>query len=196
MDNDQSSFNESEGMYYYNRPINTYVFIFAFALSMIIVLSSEGELTWMGFLVSILWGLLALGGGNLLWAFVGDMLHPYIHRDRDIYIDREEPAISDPTIQDSTSDELPDQVVDRAISGGRLWARGMSILEPEEESELRAYFKKRWDNDSISLGDMSPSLVSKLQERGLASNGELTTRGQRTIPYKLSYERVDGQATM
>lgn len=194
IDNEQQSFNESEGMYYYNRPINTYVFIFAFSLSMIVVLSSDGKFTWMGFFVSVLWGLLALGGGNLLWAFVGDMLHPYIHRDRGIYLDEEEPVTTDP-VSPAPNGSF-NRVVNKAISDGKLWARGMSVLEPEEESELRAYFKKRWDDESISLGSMSPSLISKLQERGLADSGELTIRGQRTIPHKSSYERVDGQVTM
>jgi hypothetical protein len=209
-----SSFSDDGGggMYYYNRPINSYLFISAFALSMIVILASDGEFTWMGLGVSILWGLFILGGGNLLWAFVGDMLHPYIHRNRYLYEEEyveDEPSqplqVSQPsrngeinTPFQNSGDEF-ERVINKVVNNGALWAKGMTKLDPEEESQLRQYFKQRWTghgNITTLPSWMMPSLVKKLQERGLASETELTTRGERIIPWGHTYQRVDGEPIM
>ena len=198
-------------MYYYNRPINAYVFIFVFALSMIIVLADEGKFTFMGVAISVLWGLVALGGGNLLWAFIGDIMQPYIHRNRDIYENdtrlpvsvpeqfRDNPPTEVTTTPFQNSGDEFERVVNKVINDGKIWARGMTPLENEEELQLRSYFKRRWTEheDDITIpNNLKPSLVTKLQERGLVNDRELTTRGQRAIPWGRTYERVDGSPTV
>lgn len=186
-------------MYYYNRPIGTYTFIAVFALSMIVTLSSDGEFTLMGFAISIFWGMVAYGGGNILWALVGDVIAPYIENNRDITEDGKDSIAqrlklpqqeSSTTIMPDTPLQTPgnnlERQINKVINDGKLWAKGMTILTSEEEEQLRLYFKRRWESpiDDVELPSfLINSLRDKLQERGLASSGELTERGKRTIPW-------------
>jgi hypothetical protein len=72
----------------------------------------------------------------------------------------------------NSGDEF-ERVINKVVNNGALWAKGMTKLDPEEESQLRQYFKQ-----------------------GLASETELTTRGERIIPWGHTYQRVDGEPIM
>ena len=77
----------------------------------------------------------------------------------------------------------PSSPVDTRIKDGKLWARGMSTLSPDEEAELRQYFASRWDGaDPFIPSYISASLLEKLVTRGIAEGNNLTTYGQTVIP--------------
>ena len=67
-------------MYYYNRPIGVYVFIAVFSLTLIVKIEHTGGFTWIDLGLAILYGAMIWGLGNLLWAGVGDIISPYIHK--------------------------------------------------------------------------------------------------------------------
>ena len=128
-----------------------------------------------------------------MWALIGDIVTPYIHRDRLIYTD----DIDDQSIL-PVSHSLPvdtplqnssegfERALNKVVSDHKLWAgRGMSALTKEEESELRQYIKERWFSpvDEMNLPDyLSLSLREKMRERRLVVGNSLTPYGEKTIP--------------
>lgn len=191
MDNNYEA--QDTGMYYYTRPIGVYTFTGVFALSLIVQAATEGAITWSSFLVAILWGIMAWGFGNLAWAAVGDIITPYIHRDRydqvnvsqQVELDLSALPIVDTPLQNPEHEF--DRHVNRVINDHKLWARGMVILTGEEEDQLRKYIYQRWFSNVNSLfvpSYISDSLKSKMIERGLVSDDSLTTYGETIIPCK------------
>lgn len=179
-----------DDMYYYNRPIGWYIFAGTFALAMIVNLASEGKFTWMGLAFSILWGIVIFAFGNILWALIGDIVTPYIHRDRLVYSDEAYEEEVTPVLPVSTplqnSGEGFERALNKVVSDHKLWAgRGMSALTEEEENELRQYIKERWFSplDEMNLPDyLSLSLRKKMIERRLVAGNSLTPYGEKTIP--------------
>lgn len=176
-----------QGMYYYTRPIGLYIFSGVCSLSLIIQVGTIGKITGISTIVAILWGVLAWGFGNLLWAAVGDIITPYIHRD--LYIKEEEGEVTVRETKLSVSHKEFNHHINKVINDHKLWARGMVELAEEEESELSEYLKHRW---FMIIGDtripsyLSDSLLIKMHERGLIDGDSLTTYGETIIPNKLN----------
>ena len=176
---------DDTGMYYYTRPIGVYAFAGVFALALIV----QATITWTAFVIAILWGIMAWGFGNLLWAAIGDIVTPYIHKDQYEQVDIEEypesPQIPSTPLQNPEHEF--DRHINRVISDHKLWARGMVVLTGDEEDQLHKYIRERWFSiitDTEIPEYISNTLVVKMEERNLISNRNLTTYGEAVIPCK------------
>ena len=176
-------------------------------MSMIITLGAEGEFSWMGFAFSVLWGIVFTTFGNILWALIGDIIAPYIHRDRMLYEDEDDDLVSGATIDplqlpaprvpprsgatidtplQSSGDQF-ERHSNRIINDHKLWAKGMVALTVGEEAELRQYIKERWYSpvDEIELPDyISHALRIKMRERSVVTGNSLTPYGENKFPCK------------
>lgn len=181
-------------MYYYNRPIGIYIFISIFALTLIVKIENTGGFTWMDFGLAILYGAMIWGLGNLLWAGVGDIISPYLHR-AETFIEYEVASGLDNLTGDiqALNDRNEFQVakdeftrnLDKRINNHKLWAKGMSILTEKEESQLRRYFSQRWDakvNNLVVPSYIEESLMNVLVTRGIVTGIGLTEYGETIIP--------------
>ena len=175
---------ESSGMYYYTRPIGVYVFAGVSALSLIIQIASDGGITGMSVFIAILWGVLAWGSGNLLWAVIGDIITPYIYG-------REHTSVA---VNTGTRIDISQEVIsegkfnyhsNKVIKDHKLWAKGMVALDEGEEVELSQYIRERWFSpvDDIELPDyISLSLREKMRDRQLVTGNSITPYGEKVFP--------------
>lgn len=181
-------------MYEQSNSMGTYLFVGVTASAMLIQITNNGEINVMTVVVAILWGLVALGFGKILWEFLGDMVMPYLHREEPesevVRQVRPPVAIADPPTVIATPFQVPsgefERTLNKHVNDNKLWAKGMTSLTAIEEEQLRAFYKKRWeakeDDPSIphEVGDL---LLGKLRERGIADDKNLTEYGKRIIPW-------------
>ena len=170
-------------IYYYSRPIGLYIFSAVSTLTLIIKIENSGKVASMDIFLAVLYGGMMWGLGNLLWASVGDLLTPYIYKGREdaktaVTLDRN-------SNQFITQDSEFIRHISKYISDGKLWARGMSILTQQEESELRRYFKERWDRESFDVAIpvyISATLIEIMKKHHLSDGVSLTGYGETVIP--------------
>ena len=170
-------------IYYYSRPVGLYIFSAVSTLTLIIKIENSGKVIPLDIFLAILYGGMMWGLGNLLWASIGDLLTPYIYKGRE---NRETAVTLDGNdSQFITQDSEFIRHISKYISNGKLWARGMSILTQQEESELRRYFEDRWNRESLSTAIpsyVSESLIGIMKKHHLSDGILLTGYGETVIP--------------
>lgn len=180
-------------MYHYNRPIGIYTFISVFALTLIVKIESTGGFTWMDLGLATLYGAMIWGLGNLLWADIGDIVSPYLHKTETHIVQSVSANIDGITegVQEFINRnefQVPGDKftrnLNKRINGNKLWARGMSNLTKTEEAQLRRYFTQRWDaqvNDPVIPSYIEESLMEILVARGITDGVSLTEYGDKVI---------------
>ncbi len=175
---------DTEGAYYYTRPIGVYTLAGVSSLSLIIQVGASGSITWMMVLIAFLWGMFAWGAGNVLWAIIGDIITPYIYSRESTTV-----AVNTGTKLDITQAMISEGKFNhhssKVINDHKLWAGGMVVLTEVEEEKLCRYIRERWFSsiDDIKLPlYFGISIKDKMRERGLIIEQSLTPYGETIFP--------------